>query len=237
MFTSFGSYPEDNRQDLVEGPPGECGFTLEYGSLFDLSPQLVPLAGNGGPTETLAPEPRSPVIDAGGDCEGSSGERGSGGWATATIPLDVDQRGMPRNGHCDIGAFQTEPPVATTPPQVSGTAETGKALSPTAMTGFAMGCRQAMRRRRTRSSRVTPEARSRVGSPRPEPTARRKRPAPRLKCDQVLPQSRQAPQGNLTSPQPPHRIRNKNRPSPRNTKKPRQQRACSASKKPCPTPS
>ncbi len=129
MFTSFGSYPEDNRQNLVEGPPGECGFTLEYGSLFDLSPQLVPLADNGGPTETLAPESRSPVIDASGDCEGSSGERGSGGWATATIPLDVDQRGMPRNGHCDIGAFQTEPPFATTPPQVSGTAETGKTLT------------------------------------------------------------------------------------------------------------
>jgi hypothetical protein len=129
MFTSFESYPEDNRKDLVEGPTGECGFTLEYGSLFGVSPQLMPLADNGGPTETFAPEPGSPVINAGGDCEGAAGERGSGGWATATIPLDVDQRGMPRNGDCDIGAFQTQRPFDTAVPQLNGTAEAGKTLT------------------------------------------------------------------------------------------------------------
>jgi hypothetical protein len=137
MFTSSESYPEDNRKDFVEGPTGECGFTLEYGSLFDASPQLMPLADNGGPTETLGPEPGSPVIDAGGDCEGSAGDSGSGGWTTATAPLDVDQRGVPRNGHCDIGAFQTEPPFAAIAPQISGTAEAGKTLTctPGAWTG------------------------------------------------------------------------------------------------------
>ena len=74
------------------------------------------------------------------------------------MPLDVDQRGMPRNGHCDIGAFQTEPPFATTPPQVSGIPEPGKTLTcmPGTWTGegaftysyewLRNGCRPAMRR-------------------------------------------------------------------------------------------
>ncbi len=137
LFNNFGSNSEDNRDDLEDGPSRGCGFLPEYGSLLDVSPQLMPLADNGGPTETLAPEPGSPVIEAGGGCEGISGERGSSGWATATVPLDVDQRGMPRNGHCDIGAFQTEPPFAATLPQISGTAEAGKTLTctPGAWTG------------------------------------------------------------------------------------------------------
>ena len=138
MFQAFGSYPEDNRNNLLEGPSGECGFTLGYDPLLNLNPHLMPLADNGGPTEIFAPEPGSPVIDAATDCEGTFvGESGSGGWATATMPLDIDQRGMPRNGHCDIGAFQTEPPFATTPPQVNGTAEPGKTLTctPGAWTG------------------------------------------------------------------------------------------------------
>ncbi len=129
LFTSGGSYPEDNRNDLEEDPSGECGFSVDYGSLVGISPGLTPLADNGGPTETLAPVPGSPVIDTGAGCEGSIGESSSGGWSTATAPLDVDQRGIPRNGHCDIGAFQTEPPFAVTPPEISGTAEVGKTLT------------------------------------------------------------------------------------------------------------
>jgi hypothetical protein len=130
MFQAFGSYPEDNRNNLLDGPNGECGFTPEYDPLLNVKPALKSLAGNGGPTETLEPEPGSPVIDAASDCEGTFGERSSAGWATATVPLDIDQRGMPRsNENCDIGAFQAEPPSATTPPQVSGTAEAGKTLT------------------------------------------------------------------------------------------------------------
>ncbi|MFZ1925148.1 MAG: choice-of-anchor Q domain-containing protein [Solirubrobacteraceae bacterium] len=129
MFTSGGSYPEDNRNNLEDGPDGECGFTLEYDPLVDVNPRLMPLADNGGPTETFAPEPGSPVIGSATECDGVVGESGSGGWETATVPLDVDQRGMPRNGHCDIGAFQTEPPFVSTLPQISGTAESGKTLT------------------------------------------------------------------------------------------------------------
>jgi hypothetical protein len=136
LLNGFRPNPEDNRDDLEDGPSGGCGFSPEYGGLLDVSAQLMPLADNGGPTETLAPAPGSPVIDAGGGCEGIFGDSGSG-WTTAMVPLDVDQRGMPRNGHCDIGAFQTEPPFAAVPPQISGTAEVGKTLTctPGAWTG------------------------------------------------------------------------------------------------------
>jgi len=129
MFQAGGSYPEDNRNDLEDDPSGECGFSVDYGSLVGISPELTPLADNGGPTETLAPMPGSPVIDAGAGCEGTVAESGSGGWTTATVPLDVDQRGMPRNGHCDIGAFQTEPPFATAAPEIAGTADAGHTLT------------------------------------------------------------------------------------------------------------
>ena len=129
MFTSGGSNAEDNRNDLENDPSAECGFSVDYSSLLGISPQLMALADNGGPTETLAPMPGSPVIDAGAGCEGNFAESGSGGWTTATVPLDVDQRGMPRNGHCDIGAFQTQPPLTGAAPEISGDPEVGHTLT------------------------------------------------------------------------------------------------------------
>jgi len=51
-------------------------------------PQLLPLADNGGPTQTLALSPDSPAIDA-TDCD-----------------LTVDQRYASRDARCDIGAFE-----------------------------------------------------------------------------------------------------------------------------------
>jgi hypothetical protein len=53
-------------------------------------PQLEPLADNGGPTMTLALPSGSPAIDA-GVAEG--------------CPM-TDQRGEPRDGACDVGAFE-----------------------------------------------------------------------------------------------------------------------------------
>jgi len=52
----------------------------------------APIADNGGPTQTMALPPTSPAVNAGG----SAG-------APAT-----DQRGMPRNGAVDIGAFEVQ---------------------------------------------------------------------------------------------------------------------------------
>ena len=62
-----------------------CGFDKH-----DLNPQILPLANNGGATQTHALQPTSPAINAGDN---------SGCPAT-------DQRGYLRVGGCDIGAFE-----------------------------------------------------------------------------------------------------------------------------------
>jgi hypothetical protein len=51
-------------------------------------PLLGPLQDNGGPTKTMALMPGSPAIGAGSGCPAT------------------DQRGAPRTGACDIGAYQ-----------------------------------------------------------------------------------------------------------------------------------
>jgi predicted outer membrane repeat protein len=63
---------------------------LAVGTLFDYG--LASLARNGGPTQTMALLPGSPLIDAGTDANCQS----------------ADQRGVPRpqGSHCDIGAFE-----------------------------------------------------------------------------------------------------------------------------------
>ncbi len=71
---------------------GSCGFPASG------DPLLGPLADNGGPTETMAPQAGSGAIDAGDDrvCR-------------ASPVKGVDQRGVkrPQGSHCDIGAFET----------------------------------------------------------------------------------------------------------------------------------
>lgn len=76
-----------------------CGFTVApAGSdLIDTSSELGPLQNNGGPSETLALLPGSPAIDAG---------------SNANCPA-TDQRGVarPQGAACDIGAYESAPPV------------------------------------------------------------------------------------------------------------------------------
>lgn len=68
-------------------------------------PMLRPLQLNGGPTETMAPQPGSPAMDAGNP------RRCTGGYGHA---LTIDQRGHKRPGDpalitsCDIGAFELQ---------------------------------------------------------------------------------------------------------------------------------
>jgi hypothetical protein len=58
-----------------------------------INPLLAPLGSYGGPTQTMALLPGSPAIGGGGS-----------GFGIPTI----DQRGLPRTGHVDIGAFQSQ---------------------------------------------------------------------------------------------------------------------------------
>jgi hypothetical protein len=73
-----------------------------------INPRLAALGDYGGPTQTMALLPGSPAI----------------GGGTATGAPATDQRGVPRTGHVDIGAFQSEgftlTPATGSSPQSTG---------------------------------------------------------------------------------------------------------------------
>ncbi len=82
-----------NTNNLVRD--GSCSASLSG------DPNLGPLADNGGPTQTFALLPGSPAIDAGDDA------------TCAASPVNnLDQRGVarPQGSHCDIGAYEFDPP-------------------------------------------------------------------------------------------------------------------------------
>ncbi|MBL9156844.1 MAG: hypothetical protein JNJ70_05215 [Verrucomicrobiales bacterium] len=68
-------------------------FTAVGNNLTTGDPEIEALADNGGPTETVAPQLGSPLIDGGG---------------TLVAAPTIDQRGEPRpfNGIADLGAFE-----------------------------------------------------------------------------------------------------------------------------------
>ncbi len=67
---------------------------------INADPLLGPLQDNGGPTQTHALLPGSAAINA-GDPAGCTDHQGN--------PLNTDQRGFPRFGRCDIGAYELQP--------------------------------------------------------------------------------------------------------------------------------
>jgi uncharacterized repeat protein (TIGR01451 family) len=81
------------------GSTSGCTFTPGAGDLINVAAKLGPLQDNGGSTLTQALLPSSPAINAGnwGGCMGSNGL------------LITDQRGKPRFGRCDIGAYELQP--------------------------------------------------------------------------------------------------------------------------------
>jgi hypothetical protein len=111
---------------IIGGHPADCtdgagmnslGYNIEstntcglnaVGDLVNTNPQLAALAANGGPTQTRAPMPGSPVVDS-----GSPAAPGSGGTSCRV----KDQRGYNRpadgNGdltvRCDVGSVESCP--------------------------------------------------------------------------------------------------------------------------------
>jgi hypothetical protein len=71
---------------------GTCGLN-GIGDQVGVNPLLGPLAHNGGPTETEALKAGSPAIDAVKFCP----------------PPKTDQRGVNRQGPCDVGAYERVP--------------------------------------------------------------------------------------------------------------------------------
>ena len=88
-----------------------CGFGLTNHSMSNSQAQLEALASNGGPTQTMAPSPGSPAIDA--ILPSTPGCTGT-----------TDQRGIarPQGTGCDIGAFET---IVTTGDTQAPTVPTG----------------------------------------------------------------------------------------------------------------
>jgi predicted outer membrane repeat protein len=79
------------------GSIGGPNSIIEIGTLASFG--LAELADNGGPTQTMALLPESPLIDAGDDSICASADVNN-----------LDQRGVarPQGSHCDIGAYEDQ---------------------------------------------------------------------------------------------------------------------------------
>lgn len=86
-----------NLVGVTNGSSGWVTSDLRGTAGAPLNAQLNPLADNGGPTPSVAPQPGSPAVDGGDD-------------ATLSAPYDLlsDQRGVarPAGSHVDIGAME-----------------------------------------------------------------------------------------------------------------------------------
>ncbi len=91
--------------------PTHCGLSGPN-TLVGANPQLASLAANGGLTQTMALGPASPALGAGGACTDIS--------LAGSVPLGVDQRGLPRAAACDIGAFEHQPVAEQAGPTITG---------------------------------------------------------------------------------------------------------------------
>ena len=93
----------------------DCAFS-SAGDKQATNPQLLPLAANGGPTNTMALNGGSPAIDAGNP---------------GCPPPATDQRGVgrPQGARCDIGAFEAvgSAMVSLPAPPVTGHPEDSQA--------------------------------------------------------------------------------------------------------------
>jgi len=97
----------------IAGDPS-CGSSE---ALIVADPMLAPLANNGGPTKTMSFDPRSPALNG-----------------TQGCTVTVDQRYVPRDAMCDIGAFElTDRTVVTL--TVAASAVTDAANGLTTVTG------------------------------------------------------------------------------------------------------
>ena len=93
------------------GDATDC--SVDAGNILTGDPGLGPLADNGGPTATHAPDVSSPLID-----QGSTG-------------LGLDQRGAPRpaGAGTDVGAVEIQQEVDSTPPEWPADAELAASAS------------------------------------------------------------------------------------------------------------
>src|SRR5205085_3399529 len=63
-----GFVPTDNGHNLEDTTPSQCGLSAAKADLIGASAALLPLASNGGPTQTRALGPASQGLGTGGPC-------------------------------------------------------------------------------------------------------------------------------------------------------------------------
>ncbi len=110
-----------NGHNLLGNAAEATGFT-GTGDLIGANPMLAALADNGGPTETMEPQPGSDAIDAGVAAGVTTDQRGE--------PRTVDDPGVPNEATSDgtdIGAFETEVAcILTCPEDISDSNDPGE---------------------------------------------------------------------------------------------------------------
>ena len=140
--------------DLVSAVAARGNGTI-FGTALSADPQLGPLQSNGGPTQTMAPAPTSPAIDA-----------------SLAFDLTTDQRGQPRpfdspffpnaGDGSDIGAVELQanevPPPATAPGDQASAASAAAAAAAAAAARQAFGARTLVTLR-LRTARVSADGR------------------------------------------------------------------------------
>lgn len=92
-----------NGHNLLGNATEATGFT-GTGEQIGVNPNLAPLADNGGPTKTMAPNPGSPAIDAGVASSSTTDQRG--------MNRTYDDPGVANaatSDATDIGAFELQP--------------------------------------------------------------------------------------------------------------------------------
>jgi uncharacterized repeat protein (TIGR02543 family) len=115
---------------------GSCGFSAANNSISDstgLAGTLNPLADNGGPTQTIAPKPGSPVVGM-----IPAGAEATIGRDTVTLCPTTDQRGVTSadGAPCNAGSVQSAGPLTiTTDSLPDGTVDTGYGSQALAATG------------------------------------------------------------------------------------------------------
>ena len=124
---TVGGEPSDCAGSLTSagynliGTTSGCDFAGAAGDLVDVAPRLGSLIGPPGTPGYQPLLPGSPAIDAGNPAGCTDGDGN---------PLATDQRGTPRAGRCDIGAYEyTVPGPATTLYAYAGTPQHAPPLS------------------------------------------------------------------------------------------------------------
>ena len=122
---SFVTWTDSGNNLEDSGSSSQCGLVgaADHDQLVGMGAAGLDPAGpadHGGPTWTVPLLAGSPALRNGGACADPT---------HAGAALTTDERGLPRTAPCDIGAYQQQPPAATTAPTITGVPSVERTLS------------------------------------------------------------------------------------------------------------